>query len=59
MHIYSICVCTYTGHRKFDCVVTCFFIDTGDDLIDYFQTIDKVVCMCMYVCMYACMYVYM
>ena len=28
------------AHRKFDCVVTCFFIDTGDDLIDYMQTID-------------------
>lgn len=28
------------AHRKFDCVVTCFFIDTGDDLIDYIQTID-------------------
>jgi hypothetical protein len=26
--------------RTFDCVVTCFFIDTGDDLIDYIQTID-------------------
>ena len=26
--------------RKFDCVVTCFFLDTGDDLIDYIQTID-------------------
>ena len=28
------------AHRKFDCVVTCFFLDTGDDLIDYIQTID-------------------
>ena len=28
------------AYRKFDCVVTCFFIDTGDDLIDYIQTID-------------------
>uniref|UniRef100_A0A6U6D067 carnosine N-methyltransferase n=2 Tax=Guillardia theta TaxID=55529 RepID=A0A6U6D067_GUITH len=29
------------AHRKFDCVVTCFFIDTCDDLIDYIQTIDS------------------
>lgn len=30
------------GHRKFDSVVTCFFIDTGDDLVEYFRTIDQV-----------------
>jgi len=30
------------GHRKFDGVVTCFFIDTGDDLIEYMRTIDQV-----------------
>lgn len=29
------------GHRKFDCVVTCFFIDTADDLISYIKTIDQ------------------
>lgn len=30
------------GHKKFDAVVTCFFIDTGDDLVDYFTTLDQV-----------------
>lgn len=30
------------GHRMFDGVVTCFFIDTGDDLVEYFKTIDQV-----------------
>eukprot|EP00285_Hemiselmis_virescens_P003047 CAMPEP_0173413004 /NCGR_PEP_ID=MMETSP1356-20130122/80886_1 /TAXON_ID=77927 ORGANISM="Hemiselmis virescens, Strain PCC157" /NCGR_SAMPLE_ID=MMETSP1356 /ASSEMBLY_ACC=CAM_ASM_000847 /LENGTH=125 /DNA_ID=CAMNT_0014374975 /DNA_START=31 /DNA_END=408 /DNA_ORIENTATION=- len=29
------------GEKAFDCVVTCFFIDTGDDLIEYFKTIDQ------------------
>jgi len=28
------------AHRKFNCVVTCFFIDTSDELIDYILTID-------------------
>jgi len=30
------------AHRKFDCVVTCFFIDTGDHVLDYVETIDDV-----------------
>lgn len=30
------------AHRKFDCVATCFFIDTCDDLLDYIETIDGV-----------------
>lgn len=30
-----------SGHRKVDCVMTCFFIDTCDDLIDYVETIDN------------------
>lgn len=27
---------------QFDCVVTCFFIDTGDHVLDYVETIDDV-----------------
>ncbi len=27
---------------QFDCVATCFFVDTCDDLIDYIETIDSV-----------------
>mmetsp|Transcript_8388 Transcript_8388/g.16794 ORF Transcript_8388/g.16794 Transcript_8388/m.16794 type:complete len:146 (+) Transcript_8388:208-645(+) len=29
------------AHRKFDCIMTCFFIDTCDDLIDYIETMDS------------------
>ncbi len=30
------------ARRRFDCVVTCFFIDTCDDLLDYFEAMDAV-----------------
>merc|ERR1712151_66960 len=28
------------GHRKFDALVTCFFIDTATDLVELFNTMD-------------------
>lgn len=28
-------------HQQFDAIVTCFFIDTCDDLLDYIQTLDQ------------------
>jgi len=31
-----------SAHRKFQAVVTCFFFDTGYNLVDYIETIDSI-----------------